>query len=293
MDSTAEPTKEFSTAACPEFSFGGSPASLENETPVAENDVPLDGIAHSAGDLSDFYVDSFFFSDTLGKNAASSNEPMSIPDQVQLREEHEFQLQEASRLQEWQQNLELLHSDICNEHEKLLDMRTNLLEWEHRLISAQARFQQQGTDTDLQDKIKQIWLQHPPGKVRILEKVEQDDPEIPGKRLKKYVEKESNRRPCANHPNCPKSVTGSSYKQSLGDKFCTTCKYCLQWECYFDFHLRGGSGCQCCIIDFSFCKEASQITSDRETWRKLINNGTEQFQKEREGKRVEMSMRRK
>ena len=54
---------------------------------------------------------------------------MSIPDQVQLREEHEFQLQEASRLQEWQQNLELLHSDICNEHEKLLDMRTNLLEW--------------------------------------------------------------------------------------------------------------------------------------------------------------------
>ena len=248
---------EFTTAACPEFFLGGSPASLENETPVAETDVLFHGIAHSAGDLSDFNVDSdvcCFFSDTLG-NAASSTEPISIPDQVQLREEHEFQLQEASRLQEWQQNLELLHSDICNEHEKLLDMRTNLLEWEHRLISAQARFQQQGTDTDLQDKIKQIWLQHPPGKVRILEKVEQDDPEIPGKRLKKYVEKESNRRPCANHPNCPKSVTGSSYKQSLGDKFCTTCKYCLHWECYVDFHLRGGYEKVGCEED----KEISQL----------------------------------
>ena len=41
VDSTAEPTKEFSTAACPEFSFGGSPASLENETPVAENETLL------------------------------------------------------------------------------------------------------------------------------------------------------------------------------------------------------------------------------------------------------------
>ena len=41
VDSTAEPTKEFSAATCPEFSFGGLPNSLENDTPAAQNDVPL------------------------------------------------------------------------------------------------------------------------------------------------------------------------------------------------------------------------------------------------------------
>ena len=76
------PPRKFTTAACPEFFLGGSPASLENETPVAETDVLFHGIAHSAGDLSDFNVDSdvcFFLSDMLGKHAASSNEPMGIP----------------------------------------------------------------------------------------------------------------------------------------------------------------------------------------------------------------------
>lgn len=39
--------------------------------------------------------------------------------------------------------------------------------------------------------------------------------------------------------------------------------------------------------------QLSQITSNRETWRKLINKGAEQFQKEWERRRVENSMKRK
>ena len=36
--------------------------------------------------------------------------------------------------------------------------------------------------------------------------------------------------------------------------------------------------------------QLSQITSNRETWRKLINKGAEQFQKEWERRRAEISM---
>ena len=39
--------------------------------------------------------------------------------------------------------------------------------------------------------------------------------------------------------------------------------------------------------------QLSQITSNRETWRKLINKGAEQFQQEWERRRVENSMKRK
>jgi len=39
--------------------------------------------------------------------------------------------------------------------------------------------------------------------------------------------------------------------------------------------------------------QLSQITSNRKTWRKLINKGAEQFQKEWERRRVENSMKRK
>ena len=178
-------------------------------------------------------------------NGAVNQHAMS---EAQLQYWQQSLLQEATRLIGWEENLQVWQGKLANDTEQLTEWQSKLQGWESTLSCSEAtrapERQSTDTQTDLHQKIKKNWLEHPPGKVRTLKKVEVDDPEVPGQKRIKYVGKKSNWAPCSNHPNCPITVTGNFYKQSLGDRFCSTCKHCLHWECYIDFHLRSeNSGC--------------------------------------------------